>query len=53
MADKKKATGLVGQLLDKAGPIIEERVSGLKAEAEAEFSKINTKLDKIIELLEK
>jgi|GEM_PF-3690762 len=50
-SDKPK--GLVGQLLNQAGPIIEKRISGLKEEAADEFKTINDKLDKIIELLEK
>lgn len=49
----KKPKGLVSQLLDKAGPMIEERIGELKEEAEAEFKQVNSKLDKIIELLEK
>jgi hypothetical protein len=53
MAKGEKPTGLVGQLLNKAGPIIEERVGVLKEEVAVEFGQINAKLDKIIELLEK
>jgi len=50
---KNKSTGLVGQLIDKLGPIVEERIIGLKDEAAEEFRQVNEKLDKIIELLEK
>ena len=50
-SDKPK--GLVGQLLNQAGPIIENRINELKEEAADEFKAINNKLDKIIELLEK
>lgn len=50
-SDKPK--GLVGQLLNQAGPIIENRINELKEEAADEFNRINNKLDKIIELLEK
>lgn len=53
MKKDDKPKGLVGQLLNQAGPIIEERIGGLKEEAAEEFKQINTKLDKIIELLEK
>lgn len=52
MAGKDKPGGLVGQLLKQAGPIIEERIGGLKEEAAEEFKRMNDKLDKIIELLE-
>ena len=50
-SDKPK--GLVGQLLNQAGPVIEKRVNELKEEAANEFKTMNDKLDKIIELLEK
>lgn len=53
MAKSDKPKGLVGQLLNQAGPIIEERIGELRKEAEEEFKQVNTKLDKIIELLEK
>ena len=53
MGKNDKPTGLVGQLLNKAGPIIEERIGELRKEAEEEFKQVNAKLDKIIELLEK
>lgn len=44
--------GLLDQLLDKAAPLIEARIGELKEEATEEFDKINTKLDKIVALLE-
>jgi len=50
---EKKPTGLVGQLLKQAGPMIEERIGTLKTEAEEQFKEVNVKLDKIIALLEK
>ena len=53
MPKDNKPKGLVGQLLNQAGPMIEERIAGLKDEAAAEFKQINAKLDKIIGLLEK
>ena len=53
MAGKtKEPKGLVKMILDQAGPILEERVAGLKEEAAEEFSQINAKLDKVIKLLE-
>ena len=53
MGKNEKPKGLVGQLLDKAGPMIETRIGELRKEAEEEFKQVNSKLDKIIELLEK
>ena len=53
MAKGDKPKGLVGQLLAQAGPMIEERIGELRKEAEEEFKQVNTKLDRIIELLEK
>lgn len=53
MGKQDKPKGLVGQLLNQAGPMIESRIGELRKEAEEEFKQINTKLDKIIELLEK
>jgi len=50
---EKKPTGLVGKLLSQAGPMIEDRIGELRKEAEEEFKQVNTKLDKIVELLEK
>jgi len=53
MKKDNKPKGLVGQLLNQAGPMIEERLGELRKEAEEEFKQVNAKLDKIIELLEK
>ena len=53
MGKNDKPKGLVGQLLAQAGPVIEERIGGLKEEAAKEFKQVNDKLDKIIRLLEK
>jgi len=53
MTPKDKPKGLVGQLLNQAGPIIEERIGELRKEADEEFKQVNTKLDHIIALLEK
>ena len=53
MVKNDKPKGIVGQLLQQAGPVIEKRIDSLKEEAAAEFETINTKLDKIIEILEK
>jgi hypothetical protein len=53
MGKDKKPTGLLGQLLNQAGPMIESRVGELRKEAEEEFKQVNSKLDKILELLEK
>lgn len=47
-----KPKGLVEKLINQAGPMIEERIGGLRKEADEEFKQINTKLDRIIELLE-
>ena len=49
---EKKPKGLLGQLLNQAGPMIESRIGELKEEAAEEFKMVNAKLDKIIELLE-
>lgn len=49
----EKPKGLLGQLLNQAGPMIEERIGELRKEAEEEFKQVNAKLDKIIELLDK
>jgi hypothetical protein len=51
MAGKDKPKGLVGQLLNQVGPMVEERIGELREEADAEFKQINDKLDGIIELL--
>jgi len=48
-----KIKSIVDQLLEKASPVIEERVSVLKEEAAKEFEQVNEKLDRIIGLLEK
>jgi len=53
MKKDDKPKGLVGQLLKQAGPMIEERIGELRKEADESFEQVNTKLDKIIELLEK
>lgn len=53
MGKQDKPKGLVGQLLNQAGPMIESRLGELKEEAAAEFKQVNAKLDKILELLEK
>ncbi len=49
----KKPKGLVAQLLDKAGPMIEDRIGELRKEAEEEFKQVNSKLDEILALLKK
>lgn len=41
--------GLIDQLLDKAAPVIEERIAELKQEVDVEFKQINDKLDKLLE----
>jgi len=48
-----KVKGIVDQFLDKAAPVIEERIVVLKEEATKEFEQVNEKLDKIIGMLEK
>lgn len=53
MSKGDKPKGLVGQLVKQAGPLIEGRIGELRKEAEEEFKQVNTKLDKIIGLLEK
>ncbi|MCD6163475.1 MAG: hypothetical protein J7K40_13825 [candidate division Zixibacteria bacterium] len=53
MTPKDIPKGLVGKLLNQAGPIIEERIGELRKEADEEFKQVNAKLDKIIALLEK
>jgi len=50
MAPKIKS--IVEQIIEKASPMIEERIVTLKDEATKEFETVNTKLDKIIEMLE-
>lgn len=47
-----KIKSIVDQILDKASPVIEERIGTLKEEAAKEFETVNTKLDKIIEMLD-
>lgn len=49
----QKIKNIWEQILEKATPMIEERVGVLKEEAAEEFKNVNEKLDKIIGLLEK
>ncbi len=49
----QKIKSPLDKIFDKAVPLIEERLGVLKEEAAKEFEQVNTKLDRIIELLEK
>ena len=44
-----KGKGLIDQLLEKAAPVIEERIDELKGEIAVEFKQLNDKLDKLLE----
>lgn len=48
--NKKKGKGIIDQLLEKAAPVIEDRISELRVEVAEEFKQINDKLDRLLEL---